>query len=170
MKEQIKSGKPATLVCHAAGISRSTYYRHTTEKKTAGLKKSDRKPHPRALSPTEKEAVMQVIHEDRFIDKAPNQIFAKLLDEGKYYCCIRTYYRLLAAANEVRERRNTKRHKAYEKPELIATAPNQVWSWDISKCAPRPLAWGAHMSGMQNENEGGENSNYIALLHAAVRA
>lgn len=67
------------------------------------------------------------------MDKAPAEVYAKLLDEGKYYCSIRTMYRILEAAHEVRERRKQVRHPAYTKPELLATGPNQVWSWDITK-------------------------------------
>jgi putative transposase len=76
---------------------------------------------------------MDVLHEPRFVDLAPAEIYAILLDEGRYLCSIRTMYRLLAANAEVRERRNQARHPAYAKPELLATGPNQVWSWDITK-------------------------------------
>ncbi len=67
------------------------------------------------------------------MDKAPAEVYASLLDEGTYLCSIRTMYRILAEANEVRERRRQARHPAYTKPELLATGPNQVWSWDITK-------------------------------------
>lgn len=67
------------------------------------------------------------------MDKAPTTVHAELLDEGKYYCSTRTMYRILANANELRERRKQARHPAYAKPELLATGPNQVWSWDITK-------------------------------------
>lgn len=69
----------------------------------------------------------------RFADKAPKEAYATLLDEGTYLCSARTMYRLLAAQGQVRERRDQLRHPAYVKPELCATAPNQVWSWDITK-------------------------------------
>jgi putative transposase len=75
---------------------------------------------------------MAVLHEDRFIDKAPAEIFATLLDEGRYLCSIRTMYRLLKENDEVRERRNQLRHPEYKKPEHLANAPRQVWSWDIT--------------------------------------
>lgn len=74
-----------------------------------------------------------VLHEDRFVDKAPREIFAALLDEDIYLCSISTMYRILREHDEVRERRNVLRHPSYAKPELLATAPNQVWSWDITK-------------------------------------
>lgn len=82
---------------------------------------------------TEKQEILAVLHEDRFIDKAPSGVYAALLDEGRYLCSIRTMYRILKENNEVRERRNQARHPEYTKPELLATAPNQVWSWDITK-------------------------------------
>jgi putative transposase len=81
----------------------------------------------------EKQRVLAALHEDRFVDKAPAEIFAQLLDEGVYLCSVSTMYRILREHEEVRERRNLLRHPAYKKPELLATAPNQVWSWDITK-------------------------------------
>lgn len=74
-----------------------------------------------------------MLHEDRFVDKAPSQIYAALLDEGVYLCSIRTMYRILQENGEVKERRNLRRHPEYKKPELLATAPKQVWSYDITK-------------------------------------
>ncbi len=85
------------------------------------------------MSAAERQAVLNILHEARFVDQAPAEIYATLLDEGRYLCSIRTMYRLLAANNEVRERRNQRRHPVYSKPELLATGPNQVWSWDITK-------------------------------------
>lgn len=76
---------------------------------------------------------MDLLHSPRFVDSSPAQIYATLLDEGLYLCSIRTYYRLLASQQEVRERRNQLRHPTYQRPELLATAPNQVWSWDITR-------------------------------------
>ncbi len=66
------------------------------------------------------------------MDKPPAAVYATLLDEGRYLCSISTMYRILRANKEVRERRDQLRHPEYKKPELLATAPNQVWSWDIS--------------------------------------
>lgn len=77
--------------------------------------------------------MLEVLHEDRFVDKAPPEVYATLLDEGVYLCSIRTMYRILNAVNEVRERRDQLRHPSYHKPELLATGPNEVWSWDITK-------------------------------------
>lgn len=89
--------------------------------------------HHRALSADERQAVLDILHEARFVDLAPAEIYAILLDEGRYFCSIRTMYRILAANSEVRERRNQRRHPVYTKPELLATGPNEVWSWDITK-------------------------------------
>jgi len=85
------------------------------------------------LSPAERQLVLDVLHSERFVDQAPRAVYAQLLDEGTYLCSTRTMYRLLAAAGEVRERRNQLRHPVYRKPQLLAVAPNQVWSWDITK-------------------------------------
>jgi putative transposase len=85
-----------------------------------------------ALSSDEREQVRQTLNSQRFADKVPRQVYASLLDEGAYLCHWRTMYRVLAAHDEVRERRNLLRHPSYHKPELLATAPNQVWSWDIT--------------------------------------
>jgi putative transposase len=76
--------------------------------------------------------VRETLNSERFMDKAPRQVYAALLDEGEYLCHWRTMYRILAAHDEVRERRRIRRHPLYKKPELLATAPNQVWSWDIT--------------------------------------
>ncbi len=79
------------------------------------------------------------------MDKAPAEVYAKLLDEGRYLCSISTMYRILRANKQVRERRDQCRHPKYKKPELLAVAPNEVWSWDITKRAPRPsMDWGAY--------------------------
>lgn len=76
--------------------------------------------------------MLDLLHSERFIDRAPEAIVATLLEEGRWLCSARTMYRLLAAAGEVRERRRQRRHPEYKRPELLATAPNQVWSWDVT--------------------------------------
>jgi len=119
--------------CSALGLPRATYYRRLRPPKP-------RAPRPlpkQALSPVERQVVLAKLHEDRFIDLAPTEIYAQLLDEGQHLCSIRTMYRVLAANEEVRERRRQRLHVPYTKPELLATAPNQVWSWDITKCSDR---------------------------------
>ena len=95
---------------------------------------------PRALKVEERQAVLEVLHSERFVDVAPKEVFATLLDERVYLCSWRTMYRVLAGAQEVRERRNQLRHPAYAKPELLATKPNEVWSWDITKLLG-PVKW-----------------------------
>jgi putative transposase len=92
------------------------------------------------LSGSEREEVAHLLHSRRFVDKAPAAVWAELLDEGRYLCSIRTMYRILKERNEVRERRLQRRHPQYEKPELLATAPNQCWSWDITKLKG-PVKW-----------------------------
>jgi putative transposase len=84
--------------------------------------------------------VIETLHSERFMDKAPAQVWATLLDEKTYLCSPRTMYRILAEHGEVRERRNQLRHPNYTKPELLAEAPNQVWSWDITKLLG-PVKW-----------------------------
>jgi putative transposase len=122
-------------LCEALGVPRATYYRHRQPKATCGRPAS-----PRALTPTERQAVLDVLHEPRFADLAPAEVYATLLDEGRYLCSERTMYRVLAANAEVRERRDQLRRPSYTKPELLATAPNQVWSWDITKLLG-PAKW-----------------------------
>ena len=89
--------------------------------------------HPRALSDEERQGVVAVLNEERFCDQAPAEVYATLLDEGAYLCSERTMYRILAEQQEVRERRDQLRHPSYAAPELIATRPNEIWSWDITK-------------------------------------
>lgn len=124
--------------CRAVQQPRASFYR-SRRRKTAPARPS-RRPPARTLSPQEREHVLQVARSDRFVDLAPAQIYAQLLDEGVYVCSIRTMYRVLGAEHEVRERRNQLRHPAYRKPELLATGPNQVWSWDITKLLG-PVKW-----------------------------
>jgi putative transposase len=125
------------VACAALTVSRALLYRHRRRPWPAPR----RRPSPsRALSVAERQGVCEVLHAERFMDKAPAQVYATLLDEGVYHCSIRTMYRLLAARKEVRERRNQLRHPRYRKPELLATAPNQVWSWDITKLLG-PAKW-----------------------------
>jgi transposase InsO family protein len=76
-----------------------------------------------------------VLNSERFCDLAPAQIWAILLDEGRYLCSVSTMYRILRSRHQVRERRRQSRHPAHLKPELVADGPNQVWSWDITKLA-----------------------------------
>ncbi len=121
--------------CQALGMSRATVYRHRRPRPTPAPR-----PRPaRALTAAERDAVRGELHEPRFVDLAPAEVYATLLDEGRYLCSLRTMYRVLAAAHEVRERRNQLRHVA-PTPELLATRPNEVWSWDITKLLG-PAKW-----------------------------
>lgn len=116
--------------CDALGVSRATFYRHLQPPERT--ESPARKP-GRALIADEREQVLAALNEERFMDKAPAVVHAKLLDEGTYLCSPRTMYRILEAAHALRERRHQVRHPVYAKPELLATGPNQVWSWDITK-------------------------------------
>lgn len=118
------------LACHALGVSRAGYYRR--QQPVAPALPRDHNPSPRALSPTERQDVLDVLNSPRFMDQAPPQIHAALLDEGIYHCSTRTMYRILQDHHEIRERRDQLQHPQYHRPELIATAPCQVWSWDIT--------------------------------------
>ena len=123
--------------CEAVGLARSTYYRRRRPKSPPAPRPSP----PRSLSAAERDRVMTTLHDERYVDLAPAAVYAKLLDEeGVYLCSIRTMYRILAASGEVRERRDQLVHPEYPKPELLATAPNQVWSWDITKLLG-PVKW-----------------------------
>jgi putative transposase len=133
---EIRSRLGVASTCAALGLARSTYYRH----QRPGLAPAARSKPTRALSPEERQGVLETLHEPRFVDLAPAEVHATLLDEGHYICSERTMYRLLAENHEVRERRDQLRHPTYHKPELLATAPNQVWSWDITKLLG-PVKW-----------------------------
>lgn len=116
--------------CCALGVSRATYYRHTRPQHGP---QQPRKTPARALAPTERESVREVLYENRFVDRSPGEIVATLLDEGRYLCSERTMYRLLTEDAARPERRPQRNHPAFAKPELVANTPNQVWSWDITK-------------------------------------
>ncbi len=128
-----------STACEALGLGRATLYRHLAPQKPRPQIPSPL-PHHRALDPGERQAVLDLLHQERFVDKAPRVVHATLLDEGKYLCPPSTMYRLLNQAGEVKERRNQLRHPPYRKPELLATGPNQVWSWDITKLLG-PVKW-----------------------------
>lgn len=124
--------------CAALGVAPASYYRWRQPKVAAPA--AQPRSSPRALSPAERQAVLDVLHEDRFVDVAPGEVVATLLDDERYLCSERTMYRILAANQEVRERRNQLRHPSYAAPELLATAPNALWSWDITKLKG-PAKW-----------------------------
>ena len=125
--------------CEALAVPRATVYRR---------RRSSLSPSPvaakrhswRALSEPERSAVLECLHAERFQDCSPAQVYAALLDDGHYYCSIRTMYRLLEGCEESRERRDQLTHPPYQKPELLATCANQLWSWDITKLRG-PVKW-----------------------------
>jgi putative transposase len=125
--------------CKAFGISRAGLYRRRAISTAPRLVKKRSAP-PRALSEPEKQDVLETLHSERFQDMAPHEVYATLLDEERYLCSIRTMYRILEENTEVKERRDQLRHPDYKKPELLATGPNQVWSWDITKLLG-PVKW-----------------------------
>ena len=132
--------------CDAVGRPRASHYRaHPVRPVPLGPARppAPRRRQPRALSEAEQQAVLEVLHSERFVDQAPEAVYATLLDEGTYLCSTATMYRLLRAAGETnggRDRRRHATHPARVKPELVAVQPNQVWSWDITKL--RGLAGG----------------------------
>jgi putative transposase len=125
--------------CRALGASRASLYRRRRPPRP--VEHRPRQAPARALSELERARVLDLLHSDRFVDSSPAQVWATLLDEGRYLCSERTMYRLLAACHgSVRERRAQLTHPAYARPELLATGPNEVWSWDITKLKG-PAKW-----------------------------
>ena len=141
IEETVKELEPLIGVrsaCRALGASAATIYRWRRPRLT-------RVPVPRsaparALSEAERQDVLAELHTERFQDASPTEVYATLLDEGRYLCSERTMYRLLAEHEETRERRDQLTHPAYTRPELLAEAPNQIWSWDITKLLG-PAKW-----------------------------
>jgi putative transposase len=129
--------------CEALGASQAGYYRRHRHSpapvRPAPIPHLDRR-QPRALGSEEQQAILDVLHGDRFVDTSPAEVWATLLDEGVYLGSESTFYRLLRRAGEVRERRAQATHPAKVKPELVAHAPNGVWSWDITKLLG-PVKW-----------------------------
>ncbi len=127
-------------VCAALGVSLASVQRRRSRLAASPAIFRQRPKPTRALSDSQQQVVLDLLHAPRFADQAPAEIYASLLDEGVYHCSIRTMYRILGQHGEVRERREQLRHPAYRKPELIAERPNQVWSWDITKLMG-PTKW-----------------------------
>ena len=136
--EQLAPSVGTSRACRALAVPRSSYYRDMAP--VPSDKQSARRPPVRALTYGERQQVLGELHSERFVDRTPAEVYSALLDEGTYLCSIRTMYRILSDAEEVRERRNQLRHPNYKKPELLATGPNQVWSWDITKLLG-PAKW-----------------------------
>jgi putative transposase len=136
---EVDSDVPTAPLCFSLGVSRAAFYRWGQPPLEVGPK-PPRARHPRSLGPDERQVVLDTLHSERFRDASPAEVHATLLEENTYLASPRTMYRVLADANEVRERRDQLRHPAYAKPELLATQPNQIWSWDITKLKG-PVKW-----------------------------
>ena len=126
--------------CAAVGLAPATFHRRQRAARQPPVAARPRPRPARALAVDERQGVLDLLREARFVDQAPAEVYATLLDEGLYRCSIRTMYRILHENDEVRERRQQLRHPVYVKPELLAEGPNQVWSWDISKLMG-PAKW-----------------------------
>jgi len=136
---ELASEVGTSAACQALCMPRPSYYRDRG-KISFPAETASRPTPPRALRPVERETVLTRLHEERFQDRSPAAVYATLLDEGEYLCSIRSMYRLLEKRGESRERRDQLTHPPYKKPELLATAPNQLWSWDITKLLG-PMKW-----------------------------
>ncbi len=137
--EEISEATGVRRSCGALGVPRATYYRRRKPKSVTRARSSKRVSF-RRIPDQERLEVLELLNSTACIDQAPAQVFGRLLEEDKYYCSERTMYRILAENRQVRERRNVLRHPQYKKPELLATEPNQVWSWDITKLKG-PIKW-----------------------------
>jgi putative transposase len=132
--------------CDFLGVARASFYRQrpVLGPSAAPLPEPAPPPDPlapaRALSPDERASVLAILHSERFQDRSPAAVQATLLDEGQYLCSTRTMYRILEQEGESGERRDQLVHPSYQRPELLATAPNQLWSWDITKLLG-PAKW-----------------------------
>ena len=134
---QLASTVGVAPACRALEVPRASFYRHLCPQPAS----TSQRPTPaRALSLPERHSVLDQLHAERFLDQSPREIYATLLDEGRYLCSLRTMYRLLEQHGELRERRDQLCHPPYQKPQLLATQPNQVWSWDITKLLG-PAKW-----------------------------
>ena len=131
---------PIDMLCSAMHISRATYYRQLGNNNHAQDKLKSSSTPVNALNDKEKQYVLDLLHSDHFVDKTPYDVYYELIDKGEYYCSPRTMYRILAEQGEAAERRIQRNHRDAVKPELIASSPNEVWSWDISKLLG-PTKW-----------------------------
>lgn len=124
---------PIATACQALGVSRATLYRNTRPALPRCV--SQRTPSARRVSDAERAKILDAFHSVEFADQSVMEVYATLLSRGVYLASIRTMYRVLAARGETQERRNQRRPQVHAKPSLTATAPNQVWTWDITKLA-----------------------------------
>jgi putative transposase len=132
---KLASDVGTSAACQALNMPRASYYRRRVFASKQAIMRSSP---ARALRPGEREMVLAQLHGERFQDRSPAAVYATLLDEGQYLCSIRTMYRMLEQQGESRERRDQLTHPPYQKPELLATAPKQLWSWDITKLLGPP--------------------------------
>jgi putative transposase len=135
---ELASVVSTSAACAALAVSRATHYRRDRRPRL-GPPVSHPRP-PRSLTEIERTTVLDLLHGERFVDASPAATYATLLDEGKYLASERTMYRILAAAGEIRERRDQRRHPVYARPELLTSGPNELWSWDITKLRG-PAKW-----------------------------
>jgi putative transposase len=138
--EQLGETVGISTACQALNVPRASLYRSRRTVKNGPHPFSEPPTSPRALNQAEKAEVRRILNSERFQDSAPREVYATLLDEGQYLCSWRTMYRVLGENDEVCERRNQLRHPNYVKPELLATQPNELWSWDITKLLG-PAKW-----------------------------
>jgi putative transposase len=128
--------------CRAVGRPRGSHYRWHRQSPPPPKPERVPQPQPRALSEVERKEVLRVLHDPEHVDEAPATVYAKLLDQGVYLASTSTMYRILRTEGEVRERRRQATHPPHMKPELLATRPNAVWSWDITKLlGPAKWSW-----------------------------
>jgi len=138
--EQLAQTVGIVEACQTLDVPRSSLYRSRQPVVVEPEHSKGSTLSPRALSQAEKDRVRQILNSQRFQNQAPQEVYAALIDEGQYLCSIRTMYRILDEYEQVRERRNQLHHPNYVKPELLATQPNQLWSWDITKLLG-PAKW-----------------------------
>ena len=129
-----------SAACKALGLSRATFHRHKVAVARPSVVARPRLAPPRRISTSERHAILDFMRQTEFVDLAPAEFYATLLDQGIYRCSIRSMYRILYENHEVCERRQQLRHPVYKKPELLAEGPNQVWSWVITKLMG-PAKW-----------------------------
>ena len=134
--EQLSQSMSVADACNGLGFPRSSYYRLRSSspplQPVPTEKQTGRRVSSRSLEQVEWESIRAVLNSERFMDCTPYVIYATLLDEGTYLCSVSTMYRILREYGEVRERRKQRKHPVYKKPELLASQPNELWSWDIS--------------------------------------
>ena len=131
--DELEQYVPTSVACRLLGITRASVYRWRAPRMHGPVRRPVVGRQPAALTESEQEQILAVLNSDRFMDKAPEQAWAIMLDEGTYLGSVSTMYRLLRAHGEVRERRAQARHPPRKHPQLLATGPNEIWSWDITK-------------------------------------